>query len=304
MNTITKIPAAFTSTLPADHNIHPSEPIDAAAWIWHPDCAVDEATFACFRKSFESDGSPLVIHVTADMRYRLFVDGESLAMGPDRSDVEHWTYNSYEIPLEAGEHEIRAEVWWLGNAAPQALITFRGGFCLKADGNYDEQLTTGTAEWQVLRRKGWDLKRESPPYCYHDIGNRQYLDAAVWFRETEWVRAVVARPAVKNNMTGVDQVGGWKCFPSPLPEQFRRTIQVGSIRALVDNPVSAPEHVQVSAAACEHDLLADFNAAYQAGEHIDIPANTSIGILIDLEDYYCGYPSLKISDGKNADICF
>ena len=302
MTTITKIQAPFVSGRPADRNIYITEPIDEAAWLWHPDCAIDEQAFVCFKQSFTSDGNALTIHVSADMRYRLFCDGESMALGPDRSDVEHWTYNSYTLALAAGEHELRAEVWWLGDAAPQALITHRGGFCLKADGDYHEQLSTGSANWQALKRNGWSSERKVPPYCYHDIGHSQHIDAKDWFQESDWTTAQVIRPAIKNSPTGVDSVGGWKLFPSPLPEQFRREIQPGSIRAIVQNPSAAGAHQLVDSDACNDALIASINTHYQNQDAIDIPANTHIGILLDLEDYYCGFPLLRIAQGADAEI--
>ena len=302
MTSISKIQAPFVSGRPADRNIHLTEAIDEAAWLWHPECSVDEHAFVCFKKSFNSDGRDLTIHISADMRYRLFCDGESLALGPDRSDVEHWTFNSYQLQLEKGEHELRVEVWWLGDAAPQALITHRGGFCLKADGSYHEQLSTGTAEWQALKRGGWSSERKVPPYCYHDIGHSQHINAAEWFQEDLWQSACIARDAVHDGMTGVDSVGGWKLYPSPLPEQFRREIQAGTIRALVNNPSAAGAHQLVDSAACNDPRLSDFNQQYTAQQSIEIPADTQLGILIDLEEYYCGFPLLQVADGTDAYI--
>jgi hypothetical protein len=85
--------------------IKPLQPIDEAAWIWHPDFGNPVApshadffsggwskpVFLRFRRQFEATASPIRIHVSADERFELFLDGQRIARGPDRSDVEHWT---------------------------------------------------------------------------------------------------------------------------------------------------------------------------------------------------------------------
>ena len=59
-----------------------------------------------FRKQFETAASPVRIHVSADERFELFLDGNRIARGPDRSDVEHWAYATYDLRLP------RATIGW------------------------------------------------------------------------------------------------------------------------------------------------------------------------------------------------
>jgi hypothetical protein len=87
--------------------ILPVQPIDDAAWIWHPAFSdpspppPNAEYFASgwhqpvllrFRREFAATASTLRIHVSADERFELFLDGQRIARGPDRSDVEHWCY--------------------------------------------------------------------------------------------------------------------------------------------------------------------------------------------------------------------
>ena len=89
------------------------QPMDEAAWLWHPSLGRDERAFLVFKSSFEALPETLTIHVSADERYELFLDGERISRGPDRSDVEHWAYASYRIKLSPGRHELTAFVWTL-----------------------------------------------------------------------------------------------------------------------------------------------------------------------------------------------
>jgi hypothetical protein len=82
--------------------IYPVQPIDSAAWIWHPafwdvSSAAHTEVFSggwhqpvrlCFRKLFKADDSPVRVRVSTDERFELFLDGR-IARGPDRSDIEH-----------------------------------------------------------------------------------------------------------------------------------------------------------------------------------------------------------------------
>ena len=117
-------------------NIFPVQPIDAAAWLTHPDFAHEGAEVAAprlvrFRCAFTSDGAPLVFDVTADERFYLTLDGQFVARGPHRGSVDNWMYQSYRVPLAAGRHVMEAVVWKLGKAAPFAQLSHRLGFCLK-----------------------------------------------------------------------------------------------------------------------------------------------------------------------------
>ena len=108
--------------------IKPLQPIDGAAWIWHPAFAKlskaahaenfsaqwREPVLVRFRKSFMATEAPLRLHVSADERFELFLDGRRIARGPDRSNVEHWSYATYDIRLAPGRHKLEALAWSIG----------------------------------------------------------------------------------------------------------------------------------------------------------------------------------------------
>ena len=47
-----------------------------------------------FRRTFDlpSPPSAFLIHVTADNRYKLYVNGELVSLGPAHGDLYHWRY--------------------------------------------------------------------------------------------------------------------------------------------------------------------------------------------------------------------
>ena len=67
-------------------------------WIWSGDESVSERNaFVRFRRGFDYDGGRALLHITADSRYVLFVNGEYVGQGPVRSWPNHWSYDTYDI---------------------------------------------------------------------------------------------------------------------------------------------------------------------------------------------------------------
>ena len=227
---------------PGNTGILPVQPIDTAAWIWHP-AFLDvsppahaevfsggwhQPVLLRFRRQFEAATSPIRIHVSADERFELFADGHRIARGPDRSDVEHWSYATYDLRLKPGRHRLEALVWSIGPYAPIAQLSWRGGFILKAEGDYDSQLTTGKATWEVAKLQGYEFGASfigvGAELTAHNCGPQ--------WKEGDYVPAQVVRAPVPGNNFWGDGVAGWKLFPTILPDQLDREINTGHAVAL------------------------------------------------------------------------
>jgi len=85
-----------------------------------------------FRKTFELPSVPerFVIHVTADNRYELYVNGRRLLAGPARGDLDHWRFDTIDIAraLAPGRNVLAAVVWNFAEDAPMAQVTHETGF--------------------------------------------------------------------------------------------------------------------------------------------------------------------------------
>jgi len=115
-------------------NAHPQETFSAsvfnnASWIG-PDIAQGEGwpvnSYAAFRKQFVLKNSPTssLIHITADSRYQLWVNGIFIGRGPARCFSQHQSYDTYDIVkhLQLGANWIAVLVHHYGVAnalAPQ-----------------------------------------------------------------------------------------------------------------------------------------------------------------------------------------
>ncbi|MGE9292558.1 MAG: hypothetical protein ACQKBW_03005, partial [Puniceicoccales bacterium] len=106
----------------------------------------------------------LTLQVSADQRFQLSLDGKEFAYGPDRSDIPHWSLQTYAGRICSGRHTLSALVWWLADTAygtpeppgdkpgpipPMAQCSFRGGFILASAEREASRFNTGTAHWQV-----------------------------------------------------------------------------------------------------------------------------------------------------------
>jgi alpha-L-rhamnosidase len=126
----------------------------AASWIAPPNIPGDSFVVFHVRRSFDLATVPphFVVHVSADNRYRLFVNGVSVASGPQRSDVAHWRYETLDLApqLHAGRNVLAAVVWNWGAERPVAQHSHRTGFLVQADSVREAALVNSGAGWKLL----------------------------------------------------------------------------------------------------------------------------------------------------------
>jgi hypothetical protein len=91
----------------------------SAKWIWTPKYREEDnrtGRYFLFRKSFQwaipTTISEFPVHVSADSRYRLYVNGQRASFGPCKSYAEKWHYETVDILpyLKDGENVISARV--------------------------------------------------------------------------------------------------------------------------------------------------------------------------------------------------
>ncbi len=268
-------------------------PIDGAAWLWHEDA---QAQFVDFKLELDLKKElKCVISLSADQRYSFYIDGQRVSRGPDRGDIEHWSFASYQISLPAGKHILSASVWHVGEHAPLAQISYNPGFICHADGEGHELISTGEANWQASKQNHISFQGISIPY-YIAIGDSSIVDCNKLI-EAEWSDASVVRKTLVDSSTGVATLG-WKLCPSTLPEQVDRYVSPGSIRAVTSE---WNDKEPMPSSALNNNAINQWQAII-SGDGVTVPANSDIKVLWDLDEYYCAYPHLQWSGGKGARI--
>lgn len=318
--TVTKAHRIFipSRVLAGNGNILPDHPAQRAAWVWSPHRGPNETAVVDFSLSFNwpSNGT-LRFHVTADQRFQLFIDGNEVSYGPDRCDILHWAVTTLEIELSQGQHRIDARCWQIAEAAgssrldpkhadgninapnpPMAQMSYQAGFLLAGDSDLSPHLLdTGKANWQCIDRTNALSLTGPKNHGYHDIGPEFHFNMKRW-RKAETLKG---NPVIVKNPPTFNQHGirntGWVLTSTPLPEQIRKEVSPGKIRAIraaLDPEAAWTEDTEVDTGSWQKLI--------EAGQEIKIPPQVDVELIWDFEQYLCGYPVLVWSGGEDSYI--
>ncbi|MGC9397233.1 MAG: alpha-L-rhamnosidase C-terminal domain-containing protein [Anaerolineae bacterium] len=278
-----------------------------ARWIAHPDAA-NLPSVTAYRRIFTlQEEVTLQVHVSADERYALYLDGERIGRGPERGDRHHWFFETYTLHLAAGEHRLVALVWALGEHAPLAQFSVLPGFILACDDpEWMATLATGVASWETKRLDGFAFFKNNLGF---GVGANVDIDGArfAWGFEDGagdgWIEPLVGNDGISAG--GYDQHGtlstAHHLAPATLPEMRAVLWRKGTVRHVA--PVAGdPDLLSVPIRSAD-DLL-DEHAAWESVlrgiSPLTIPAHTQRRVLIDLDDYVCAYTHLVTSGGAGA----
>jgi hypothetical protein len=106
-------------------------------------------------------------------------------------------------------------------------------------------------------------------------------------------------PAIQSNKWGVMKTG-WRLFPSNLPDQTWDEARTGKIRAVIPGGYQKGQLVQAEHVHSER--ATDWTAFLNDKKEIAITAGERVSVLIDLGDYYCAYPVLRLRGRGKVDV--
>lgn len=276
-----------------------------AHWVDHPERPRAEASVAVFQLQFEcASATTIRIHVSADNRYCLYLDGELLGRGPERGTPDQWCFETYDLELPPVDnwpfHELSAISWWLGDKAPEAQTSVRPGFLLAAEGEWHARLSTGVAPWTVSLRSGVAFPQDPRTF---GTGARTVLEGPLFPSAFADIMLGPTTPAVpvgvaQSAHARADIAPCWLLTPSVLPPMREQRKLAGTVRfagtQVSPYPLDMTKHLPDEANAWQRMLSGNGSVA--------VPANTTRCVIIDLGDYYCAYPELCVSAGRGASI--
>lgn len=264
---------------------------------------------AAYRKRFSMDCKKTIrVHVSADERYELFLDGRSIGRGSEYGSVDNWYYETYDIALDEGEHVIVAKVWSLGALAPHAQITLGHGFIFAPE-SYSELIGTGTSQWECKKLEGVEFVELRGGYLTPFWGTganlKVYADKFPWGFETGagdgWTPVEVLHEGTNGYLRN-GSAPSHLMRPAVLPAMIKKIVKTGVVRFvsetayndLAATPISDCENIVGENS--DWDLIAKDRA-------VTVPPRTNRRIIYDLQDYYCAYPSIITSGGVGSRIC-
>jgi alpha-L-rhamnosidase len=276
-----------------------------AQWISSPEPHEAPHVVAYKNELRLASAARLRLHVSADERYELFVDGRRIGRGPTRGSAGRWYFESYDLALSEGEHVLVVRVFTLGPAlAPSAQVGLTSGLVVCPDPGSPllGEVATGVAPWQAKTLEG--LTTGSPHWSTAASGDTTFDAAAfAWGFEMGggdgWQPVRVGSAAVSGATAVEHGLDEHLLYPCPLPPMMSHERSLGRVRHVSSDddghPFSAETH------------LADEAARWQAladGGSVALPAHTRRRILFDLEDYVCAYSEIVTSGGAGARIMF
>ena len=282
-------------SLPAGAEVRSAAPMDAALvaqhwkaqWIASPKQAVTTPGVFAFRKKIRLAAVPAHywVHVSADNRFLLHVNGAYVGEGPARGDLLHWRFESYDLApfLKAGENVLAALVWNYADEAPVAQISSHTGFLMQ--GNTEAESAANTdAGWQVRTEKGRTTMGHNGLRDYYAAGPAERIDG----RLVDWSWDA-AESSAKD----------WDAARSLGHAASREAQDSPTIWELEQDPLPAMEHRATSAGEL---IRLDGATTTAALAGMQIPAHTHRVLLLDHAVLQTAYPELQLSAGRDAEI--
>ncbi len=263
----------------------------SAPWISYP--TANNTTYGVyhFRKTFEINKVPkkLVINISADNRYNLFVNGKRVCYGPAKGDLKTYKYDVVDIAtyLKVGKNVIAALVYNGGKDKPLAFISAQTAFMFRVE-NKDFRHLSSDETWKTYKNP-----------AYKVIYNNELIF------NNRWYYGFYACGG-NDDMSGDKYPWGWEqpgfddsswesaeylTFEGSAPWQlFERNI------SFMDNHREQPSRIR-KVTGCSIPV-----GNWNGKKTLTIPANSSTSILIDFDIFTMGYPELTVDRGKNSAI--
>jgi hypothetical protein len=264
-----------------------------AEWI-APEASTNHETVFTARREITLPSAPahFWVHVSADNRFILHVNGQYAAEGPARGDLFHWRFETVDLAplLHAGDNVIAAVVWDFGEDAPVAQMSERIGFLMQGDADAESTVNSGE-NWTVRWDNGRGAIGHGGANGYYAAGPAERIDGKVvdwdWDGTRKsatddssagWSKPRIVGRAATREAQNADN--NWELVQDELPPMEHRLTDAGTV-VRFDGVVEQPQ--------------------FPAGP-LEVPANHEVKLLLDHRVLQTAYPELTVSGGKSAQI--
>lgn len=293
---------AFTlkGQLAAELN-HPDQAYQAqnwtASWICTSRAPLADYSVTNYRKTFQIIAVPdsFIIHVSADNRYKLYVNGTLCSIGPQLSDWRHWRYETIDISpyLQAGNNVLAAEVANWGVDRFYGIMSLRTGFILQGYSDKEKIVNTDT-NWKARQNQAmlpnhisWIFGEDKDivgGFYASNPGDSILVNAYpvgwqnIEYDDSHWEPAKWIFKASKEGQTGHHWL--MKARTTPQVQQIKQRLPVVARVSGIQIP---PEFLEGT-------------------QKLTVPPHTNATILLDNNTVTLGFPELKIRGGEQSKI--
>ncbi|MAZ28877.1 MAG: alpha-rhamnosidase [Cytophagaceae bacterium] len=240
-----------------------------------------------FRKCVNLNGKPTAfpVHLSADNRYKLFVNDSLVSIGPTRGDTYFWNYESIDLApyLKSGKNTVAALVYNEAQYRPEAQISVRTGFIMQGAGKAQQILNTDES-WKCIK----DMGHKPIPGYFFAASKGELVDMnetlqgnwhSVDYDDSAWPQAgKILDGKLKGHSDGL----AWQLVPSPIPSmelKYERLARMRTATNIKINPAFPKQKVAIT-----------------------IPAKSKVSFLLDRDVETNAYVTLDFSGGKDAKI--
>ena len=254
-----------------------------------PEAGAQDYGVYYFRKDVDLAAVPAdyIVHVTGDNRYKLFVNGVQVSLGPAKGDATHWNYETVNLApwLRPGKNGIAALVYHEGPQKPDSQASVSVGFLLQGEGNARGLYTDRT--WKCLKDEAYSPLRPSVS-GYYVAGPGEQVDFSKtpsdWLTVStdDWLDARQGPAGEPKNVLSSNQGDGHNLMPSPLPQMELTPQRLASVRKA--EGVKVPEGFLSGKAA------------------LTVPAHTKAELLLDNGVLTNAYMQIALTGGKGGKL--
>ena len=261
-----------------------------ARWISMPGEPANVYGVYHMRKTFELGEVPsrFIVHVTADNRYKLYLNGRFVSLGPARGDIYNWNFETVDLApyLKRGKNVLAAVVWKYAEQKPVAQISFnQTGFLLQGNTEIEAVVNTD-ASWLCMKNEAY-APWHKPVLGYYVAGPGELLSASKYpwgweqsaYDDSKWLPA---RTGIEGGVKGSRDYPGRLLVPCPIPPMDLQSERFEAVR--ISEGVKVPD------------------GFLKTETSLTVPANSKVHLLLDNGKLTTGYLSLLFSRGKNAEI--
>lgn len=269
-----------------------TQPWDAR-WITAPQGPVPGVFH--FRKAFTLWEKPaqFIIHISADNRYRLFVNGKYIHDGPQLGDARHWRFDSFDLTtlMQSGANVIAVQVWDLGKAAPLQQMGKQLGLIVQGDNQVAAVVNTDKT-WKCYQNTGLEPIEYKPVdpslyFQYYAAGPTDKIDGKKipwdWekpgFNDSKWPVATELQAGAPFQSAG---------FGDAVRELLPRSIPVMERTYQSFKAIRRTEGINASSA--------------NSGTPITIPPKQKAVILFDQGQLTTAFPEWVFSKGQGREV--
>lgn len=285
----------FYTSSPKAQQIHPDllQKQWRAKWITVPGTSATGYGVYLFRKHLELASLPKTfpVHLSADNRYKLFVNERLVSLGPVRGDLTHWNFETVDLApyLQVGQNIIAAQVWNEGEWRQEAQISLRTAFILQGGTTESEALNT-EASWRCVQDSSYQpIPITLPTYYAAGPGEQVEMKCqykgwnSATYNDNAWKSAQVLFAGTPKYLAGpYGSLNGWMLLPSSLPMMELKEQRLAEVKR--SERVSVPSSFPAQKST------------------IIVPANTVATLLLDQSYLTNAYPTLVFSGGNGSTL--